>query len=160
MGNNVFGLNSAADSELWARINDMAEEAEKAASGTALGINLSFFEPDGGLIQSIDNSNLTAGNLFLAAYRNMADCYFGAFKQLGPIESSLRGIIGAGGVLRKTPLLERLLEKRFGLQLKLSPDSEDVMHGLLRFGRWQMRNCSEILPWNGSQNSPSCNTLP
>ena len=107
---------------------------------------MSFFDSEGGLIRDISAANLTTGNLFLAAYRNMADCYFAAFGRLGLNRSSINGIIGAGGVLRKTPLLCRMLSERFGHQLKLSPDCEDVMPGLLRLGLWHKHIHSEILP--------------
>ena len=146
VGQKVFCLNQTADSELWARINDLAEEAGNTTSDKKLEMNMSFFNSDGGLIREIDTANLTAGNLFLAAYRGMAECYFNAFQRLGLEGRSLNGIIGTGGVLLKTPLLQRLLAERFGLQLKLSSDSEDVMFGLLRLGQWYMHINSDILP--------------
>ena len=146
VGKEVFGLDQTADAKIWARVNELAEEAVNTASGRALEIDASFFTSEGGLIRKIDTGNLTTGSLFLAAYRHMADCYFDAFRQLGLEGCSLNGIIGAGGVLRKTPLIQRLLAERLGLGLKLSSGSEDVMFGLLRLGQWFKHINSEILP--------------
>jgi hypothetical protein len=123
---------------------DLAGEAADK-SEKELEIDMSFFGTEGGLISGIGAGNLLAGNLFLAAYKSMAGRYFSAFAQLGVERSSVRRFIGAGGVLRKSPLLQNLLMERFGLELKLPPDSEDVMHGLLRLGRWHLLNAA-LLP--------------
>ena len=138
VGQNVYGLNTEAGPELWEKINDLAQEAEKNLLDRELEINMSFFNPEGGLIGDINTGNLRVANIFLAAYRNMAECYYRALKQLGLETSSLNSIIGAGGVLHKTTLLQRLMAERFGLELKISPGSEDVMLGLLRLGRWHL----------------------
>jgi sugar (pentulose or hexulose) kinase len=145
-GCRVFGIEAKPGAKLWERINGLAEEAlERTEPEKIPRLDMSFFDSYGGTIQGIDDKNLNAGSLFLAAYRHMADAYFDAFRQLGVDDEMVRDLVCAGGVLHKTPLLRRLIKKRFALPLRLSPCSEDVMSGLLCLGRWHSQLAPDII---------------
>jgi sugar (pentulose or hexulose) kinase len=139
----VFCSGAARAGDIWEKVNSLAEEASSA--GTGLELDMSFFDGSGGAIRGINGTNLTAGNLFAAAYEAMAEAALVSFRKLELEEKSIRGIVGAGGILRRTPLLQRLIACRFGKPFRLSPNSEDVMSGLLRLGRWHAGLISGIL---------------
>jgi xylulokinase len=131
-GNQVCGAGAKPDTRLWDRINNLAQEAADEKDIPSLKLTMSFFDPPGGAITGVDTQNLKIGNIFLAAYADMADSYFAARKRLGLNGRQQGRLIGAGGVLHKTPILQKMLTDRFGLPLEPLPHSEDVMSGLLK----------------------------
>jgi sugar (pentulose or hexulose) kinase len=144
-GNRVCGAGVKADAGLWDRVNSLAQEAAEEKGASSLKLNMSFFDPPGGAITGADTQNLKVGNIFLAAYEDMADAYFAALTRLGLNGRQPGRLIGAGGVLHKTPMLRKMLADRFGLPLEPLPHSEDVMPGLLKLGRWTLGMDEEIL---------------
>jgi hypothetical protein len=136
-GRRLFGLNIEDDSKIWELAAALAREAEAPPTRRSLELDMSFFGASGGAVKGITGTNLYAGNLFAAAYRNIADAAYAAFIRLGLDErKTVKGIIGAGGALRRAPLLQELVARRFNRPFRLSRHSEDVMFGLLRLGRW------------------------
>jgi sugar (pentulose or hexulose) kinase len=145
-GKSIFNIDFKADSQLWDKLNKLAEEAASTSCGHNLRLSMSFFDPPGASISGVDNCNLTMGNLFTAAYQNMADSYYDAFTRIGLNGKRPKSMIGVGGIIQKTPLLRRLLGERFGLPLWQPPNTNVAMCGLLRLGRWYGDIDSEIFP--------------
>jgi sugar (pentulose or hexulose) kinase len=143
IGKKIFCINTESNSILWERINKLAENA--AGEMRPVKFDLAFFAPAGAAIADLGADNFTIGNLFAAAYQAIANAAFGAYKQLTLTGKPPRNIIGAGGVIRRTPLLQKMISDLFGMPLILSSSSEDVMLGLLRLGRWHAGLIPEIL---------------
>jgi sugar (pentulose or hexulose) kinase len=136
-GRRLFGIDLEDDSKIWELTAALAREAGALGTGRSLELDMSFFDASGGAVKGITGTNLSAGNLFAAAYRNIAGAAYAAFVRLGLDErKAVKDIIGAGGALRRAPLLQELIARRFNRPFRLSPHSEDVMLGLLRLGRW------------------------
>ncbi|HWQ11418.1 MAG TPA: FGGY family carbohydrate kinase [Roseiflexaceae bacterium] len=105
--------------------------AEEAPDGP-LRVNLAFFagaEGAPGAIEGITEQSLTAGQLFRAAFRRMAETYHAAAVRLAP-EGGLHGLVFSGGLAHRAPLLRDFIADRLGLPSRLGPE-EDTLHGLL-----------------------------
>ncbi len=141
IGQHVFSVPQIAPAEVWKLLDHMAEEAQSADDGEPdLRVNLSFFNhtaPDSGSIMEIGSSNLRVGNLFYRAYAYMAAEYCTAFQKLfSDTDSQTSAIIYTGGVLRKSRLLQQLIQKKLKRPCHLAPHAEDTMIGLLRLALW------------------------
>jgi sugar (pentulose or hexulose) kinase len=135
IGKKVFGIEGKDSREFWEKIKVLAEKAV-AAGGKLPAVDMNFFDGEGGAIRGITADNLSAGNLAAAAYTAMADAAFDGYRrlELGGVKPA--NLIGAGGVLLRTPLLRDMISRRFGMPLKSALHPEDVMYGLLKLGRW------------------------
>uniref|UniRef100_A0A7C2NXX1 Carbohydrate kinase FGGY N-terminal domain-containing protein n=1 Tax=Schlesneria paludicola TaxID=360056 RepID=A0A7C2NXX1_9PLAN len=103
---------------------------------TDLEVDLAFFAGPlgyGGRISGITTENLTAGHLFHAAFRQMADNYARCAAWLDP-DRSATAIVLSGGMTRSNPLLRRLIAERFP-QLLRESDGEETLLGLLDLAR-------------------------
>jgi sugar (pentulose or hexulose) kinase len=112
----------------WTALLALAEQAP----GTDLGVNLAFFagaEGAPGSIERITEGNLSAGGLFRAAFRQMAENYYAAASRLAPGRDWGRLVI-TGGLARQSVLLRDLIARRFAAEYRLGPD-EDALMGLL-----------------------------
>ncbi|MFO7166921.1 MAG: FGGY family carbohydrate kinase [Chloroflexota bacterium] len=106
--------------------------AAEAAPDSDLRVNLAFFDgAEGwpGAIERIDESNLTAGGLFRAAFRQMAENYHAAALRLSP-ERAWERLVLTGGLARQAAPLRDLIAGRFGVSYRLGPE-EDALAGLL-----------------------------
>ncbi len=113
--------------------------SQSAARNDAGGLqaNLAFFSgPLGsqGSIDGITTENLSVGNLFHAAFRNMADNYSLCAARLCP-ELTVSGIAVSGGLTRSVPILKQLIQDRFPIPLRESVESEETLLGLLEIAR-------------------------
>ena len=135
IGKNLFDLEGEAGGEFWEKINALAEKA-LAAGGKLPAMDMNFFDEEGGAIRGIRADRLSAGNLIAAAYTAMADAAFDGYRRLEPGGVKPASLIGAGGVLLRTPLLREMISRRFGMPLKTALHPEEVMYGLLKLGRW------------------------
>ncbi|MDR2304859.1 MAG: hypothetical protein LBE10_09770 [Treponema sp.] len=135
IGKNVFDLEGEDSREFREKINALAEKAVEAG-GKLPAMDMNFFDREGGAIRGITADKLSAGNLTAAAYTAMADAAFDGYKRLEPGGAKPASLIGAGGVLLRTPLLRGMISRRFGMPLRSALHPEDVMYGLLKLGRW------------------------
>lgn len=108
--------------------------ATEAADGGGLACDLSFFSSamgDRGRIEHITTENLTAGNLFCAAFDFMADSYLACSRRLAARPAWNRLAI-SGGLVQAFPALRRRLAARFPLAMREVPEQEETLMGLLR----------------------------
>ncbi len=117
---------------LWSYIT----QAASTTSDTDLKVNLAFFPgPVGnhGAIANIREGNLTVGQLFYAAFRNMADNYYACAMRLSPNED-WQTLIFSGGLAQKFDLLRQMILDRFQCNHRMCASPEDTLLGLLAFG--------------------------
>ena len=69
--------------------------------------------------------------LFRAAFEKMAEAYHTAALKLDP-SAAWERLVFSGGLIAKSTLLQQLVQKRFGLAVRVSPAQEDTLLGLLR----------------------------
>ncbi|MCC7360814.1 MAG: hypothetical protein IT317_15130 [Anaerolineales bacterium] len=108
-------------------------QAAVAVGETDLQVDLAFFpSPVGsrGAITNIHTDNLSAGHLFRAALRNMADNYQTCARRLAPAQDWAR-LVYSGGLAHHLPLLRELIAERLPGPARLSPVTEDTLAGLL-----------------------------
>ncbi len=111
---------------------DYLLKAAAAAPDSDLRINLAFFagaEQAHGAIEHINEGNLSAGGLFRAAFRQMAENYYVAAWS----SRSHEGLATPGTDRRPGPpigLLRDFIAQRFGCDYRLGP-AEDALTGLL-----------------------------
>lgn len=73
---------------------------------------------------------MTVGHLFRAAFKNMADNYYDCALRLWP-EKSWQRLVFSGGVACKLEVLRRTIQRRFGIDYRITPCEEDTLFGLL-----------------------------
>jgi sugar (pentulose or hexulose) kinase len=104
---------------------------------TDLCVDLAFFASAvgaRGAIQNIHEDNLTVGNLFRAAFENMAENYFACAQRLAP-ERAWERIVFSGGLAQKFESLREIVAEKFGAPYRVCPASEDTLFGLLLLAR-------------------------
>jgi sugar (pentulose or hexulose) kinase len=114
----------------WSYIARSAAEA----TGDGLNCDLAFFSGPMGETGSIDQitvDNLTIGNLFHAAFRNMAETFQICSERLSP-ERTWQRVALSGGLTQAVPVLRRLIEARFDAPIRESVEQEETLTGLLR----------------------------
>jgi sugar (pentulose or hexulose) kinase len=109
--------------------------AEAAANvpDTDLEVDLDFFGAPSlgrGQITNIRGSNLSAGQLFRAAFKHMAESNFSAALRLWP-EAAWKNLLFSGGLACKLKALREALQKRFATGYRITPFDEDTLFGLL-----------------------------
>jgi sugar (pentulose or hexulose) kinase len=113
----------------WATI----AQAVKEVKDTDLDVDLNFFPTplgDRGRISNIRADNLTLGQLFRGAFKNMADRFYDCAIRLWP-EESWKKIVFSGGLASKLEALQQTIQKRFSSHCRLTPFAEDTLFGLL-----------------------------
>lgn len=121
-------------SDPWSTI---ARAVEISSADDSLDVDLAFFSgPMGerGHIGNITTENLTIGNLFSAAFRNMARNYRLCADQFATSAPWSR-IVLSGGLSQKAPLLRRLILEAIPSPFRECPAGEDVFLGLLHLAR-------------------------
>ncbi|MEN9935630.1 MAG: hypothetical protein RLZZ387_2209 [Chloroflexota bacterium] len=106
--------------------------AAETAADTDLQVNVALFAgaPGGpGAISNIHEHNLSAGHLFRAAFRDMAERYHTAALRLSPTRE-WRSLALTGGLAQQAGVLRDLIAARFDLPYRLGP-AEDTLSGLL-----------------------------
>ena len=139
VGRELFGC-EAEEAEVWKQINRLTDGPDKNEGGGGLHVDLSFFDAEArGSVGGIDSHNLRVGNLFRAAYACMTEEYYSAYRRLlSDGCAGAAGVVCTGGVMRKTPLLQRMISERFGVPCRMAPFTDDTMVGLTRLARWHL----------------------
>jgi xylulokinase len=120
-----LGLSST---EVWPLLLRAAEQAPDSE----LRVRLGFFggaEGAQGAIEHIREDNLSAGGLFRAALRQMAENYYEAAMRLAP-KRNWSNLVLSGGLAHQATLLRDMIAARFDLPHRLGP-AEDTLTGLL-----------------------------
>ena len=76
---------------------------------------------DSGSLTNIREENLTVGDLFRAAFVNMAENYYASALRLSPGQA-WRRLVFSGGLPQKLELLRRLIAEKFQREYRLCPD--------------------------------------
>jgi len=108
-------------------------KAVAEAPDTDLEVDLNFFglpRLGQGQITNIRGSNLSAGQLFRAAFKNMADSNFEHALRLWP-DRAWKDILLSGGLAGKLEVLREVIQKRFATGYRTAPFEEDTLFGLL-----------------------------
>ncbi len=117
-----------------ARLTSAGRAGAPRDRASELAVDLSFFaSPFGfhGAITGITTENLTVGELFLAAFRSMADNYVRCAERLDPARSWKRGVL-SGSLVRSVPSLRSSIAERFEVPLRDAASNEETLLGLLK----------------------------
>ncbi|MCX7840981.1 MAG: FGGY family carbohydrate kinase, partial [Anaerolineae bacterium] len=104
---------------------------------TDLRVNLAFFASavgERGVIENIREDNLTIGNLFRAAFENMAENYFTCAQRLSPTRAWER-IVFSGGLAQKFESLREIIAAKFNVPYRVCTAGEDTLGGLALLAR-------------------------
>ena len=105
--------------------------------GGGLDCDLAFFSgPMGevGHIRGITVDNLTVGNLFHSAFRNLADNFSQCADRVFP-ERDWQRIVLSGGLTQSVPRLRQMIQERLPGVVKESTEAEETLLGLLEVAR-------------------------
>jgi len=119
----------------------IARKTEHAADSD-LAVDLAFFTSEFGSKGSIANireDNLNVSNLFVAAFRSMAENYARCAERLSPDRAWDRVVFSGGLAQRFERLRRENLERLGNPPWRVSPIEEDTLYGLLMLSR---RLCS------------------
>jgi len=108
------------------------QRAVAAVSDSDLAVDLAFFpSPVGqrGAIANIREGNLTLGQLFYAAFRNMAENYQACALRLSPNQDWER-VVFSGGLAQKLERLREMIAAKFDGPYRLCASTEDTLIGL------------------------------
>lgn len=117
----------------WGTVN----RALHSADGGGLECDLAFFSgPMGevGHLRGITVDNLTIGNLFHAAFRNLADNFSHCADRVFP-QRDWQRIVLSGGLTQSVPLLRKMIQDRLPGVVKESTEAEETLLGLLDVAR-------------------------
>jgi sugar (pentulose or hexulose) kinase len=109
------------------------QQAVAGVKDTDLAVDLAFFpSPVGqrGAISNIREGNLTLGELFYAAFQNMADNYRSCALRLSPGQDWDR-LVFSGGLAQKLPRLREMIVAKFACPNRLFGATEDTLIGLM-----------------------------
>ncbi len=110
------------------------DRAVEALPATDLAVDLSFFHGAvgrSGRIENIREGNFSLGDLFLAAYENMASNYAAAAERLFP-GGNWPPLVLSGGLAHRAGRLRELIAARFGREFRLSVSEDETLEGLRR----------------------------
>lgn len=114
----------------------IAREAARVPA-EELNVDLAFFAGplgDRGNIANIRTDNLTAGAIFRAAFRNMAENYLTCARRIDPSEGWSE-ILLSGGLPQKMTVLREMILRRFKAPVRDSQAAEETLAGLLSMAR-------------------------
>lgn len=115
---------------VWAYIDSQVERIRS----TNLKVNISFYSGtlgDSGHILNLQENNMNVGNLFYAAFENMALNYHRCALRLSP-SRNWHKLIFSGGLINKHPALQKSILKAFDHpEVRINDAKEDVIIGLL-----------------------------
>lgn len=117
----------------WGTVN----RALTNSDGGGLDCNLAFFSGpmgDVGHIRGITVDNLTVGNLFHAAFCNLADNFSPCAERVFP-QRDWQRIVLSGGLTQSVPLLRQMIQQRLPGVVKESTEAEETLLGLLEVAR-------------------------
>ena len=108
-------------------------KAVAARPTSGLRANLTFFPTplgDSGSLTHLREENLTVGDLFHAAFVNMAGNYYASALRLSPAQNWGR-LVFSGGLVQKLELLRSLIAEKFQREYRLCTAADDTLQGLL-----------------------------
>jgi hypothetical protein len=108
-------------------------KAAAARPASDLDANLAFFPTpfgDSGSLTHLREENLNVGDLFRAAFVNMADNYHASALRLSPVQG-WRRLVFSGGLAQKLEILRRLIAEKFKSEYRLCSAPDDTLQGLL-----------------------------
>jgi hypothetical protein len=127
----VTELSDVSNDDAWELISKLAEEDNTAP----LSLDLSFFPSitgDRGNIRDIFETNLTVGNLFSSASKQMTDIYAEYALLLNGLAEP-KSIVLSGGLVSRFKPLETQIRKRFTQATIREYEGEDAsLGGLLQ----------------------------
>jgi sugar (pentulose or hexulose) kinase len=112
---------------------DYIARAVSTIEQSHLRANLAFFPSscgDVGEITNIHEEDLTVGNLFAAAFENMAENYLQCADRISRTRA-WRRLVFSGGLVQKLEPLQQAIIKKFAADYRFAPSSEDTLLGLL-----------------------------
>jgi sugar (pentulose or hexulose) kinase len=118
---------------VWERLNDLIKKQSGAHGLTA---RISFFPGNAtgfatGVWEHVNEQNWTIENMFFAALENMSQNYFDAFLRFNKPLRVFQRIIVSGGLIKKIPSLQKLIEQKFKKRITLAAQEEETILGLL-----------------------------
>ena len=105
-------------------------------SEAPLAMDFSFFNPEGGAVSGIKDSNFTLDNLIRSTYLSFAQAYAENIAALRIPENEYAEVVCTGGVVRKNKPLFHCLENAFGGKCRIASCTDDSMEGLLKYAKW------------------------
>jgi hypothetical protein len=108
-------------------------KAAAAKPASEVRANLAFFPTplgDSGSLTHLREENLTVGDLFRAAFVNMAENYYASALRLSPTQSWDQ-LVFSGGLVQKLELLRSLIAEKFQREYRLCTAADDTLQGLL-----------------------------
>ncbi|MBM83303.1 MAG: hypothetical protein CMJ78_22305 [Planctomycetaceae bacterium] len=124
-----FARASGVDEDPWPFITQAVDNSQSSE----LSADLAFFTgPMGerGNIDQISIDNLTVGNLFRAAFANMADNYSVCAQRLSS-DQDWNGVVLSGGLPQRLGSLRATIAERFNCECRVSESTEETLQGLL-----------------------------
>lgn len=122
-----------APGTLFERMNALAAAALEDAGGLRCRPTLTGTRSDPslrGLLEGIDASNLTPGNLTRAVLAGLVDELYGFYETCDVrTRAKHRVIVGSGNALRRNPVLAEILAARFGLPVQTPAHREEAAWG-------------------------------
>lgn len=150
IGTRLFGETLTRD-KLWSKLLSAVDKVEDA-QGLESDIHFHTLGSRGenAYIRGMTGANFTFDRWFYSVYEGMARDYYGAFERMRDEELVPTNLMAFGGVMQKTPVFRKLLEKKFGLPLRLAENREDTLTGLMRLAAWYSGICptlEDTLSW-------------
>ena len=133
----------------WTYISKAAE----SKTGSNVRANLAFFPTpfgDSGSLTNLREENLTVGDVFHAAFLNMAENYYASALRLSPGQSWTR-LVFSGGLAQKLDLLRRLISEKFQCPLPF---------GLFRRGHFERSSRSGAIRERQDPHRPASHGNP
>lgn len=126
----------------WGSVN----RALAHADGAGLACDLAFFSGpmgDTGSITGITVDNLTIGNLFHAAFENMAGNFASCAERVFP-ERDWHRLVLSGGMTQSVSQLRQMIQSRLPGPMKESTETEETLVGLLEVARSILINVETV----------------
>lgn len=142
VGENVFNV-TLTKSAIWDKIIYLASNSD--AKG--LKVDTSFFKTMGsdfGVITNINDTNISVGTLFTAAFEDFATTYDKYINKLCSERTSIERIVFSGGVASKNQALLQSISRITGLKGVLPPMPDEVFVGLFRIALVCSKMCATI----------------
>ncbi len=115
---------------------ELIQRATDSATDAGLVCDLSFFASamgNDGQIAGITTENLTAGNLFNAAFEFMAESYLTCSRRMSP-NPTWKQLAISGGLVQSFSSLRKKIESRFPMPIRDVAEQEETLMGLMGRG--------------------------
>ena len=134
MGKRLFDRDISQE-KIWERVTEAAALVDGAQD---MRVDLHFYDgkekKQYGSITGVTAENLYFENIMLAAYQGMAANYYRLYRQMN-CEKDVAGLCLAGGVIKRTPALARLIHEAFQLPVRVTKTEESSLNGLAKLSK-------------------------